>query len=166
MSTCADFRAMILEAEPMDLRGEGDTELAVHVRGCPACARVAALVLDETARLDAYLGDTPVLDVEAVLARAALPAEAPEAVAHRTLPVSKAYSFPGRRILVPLAAAAALAALLLMRGQEIRSPATSIASSPAEPAVAPLVEPIAGQGAAIMQTDDPEITVVWLFTTG
>jgi hypothetical protein len=171
VTACSEFHAMILVAEPEELRAEGGSALAVHIRGCPDCARTAALVLEETARLDAYLGEAPAIDVDAVLARAGIPTAASALVATHPAVQRKAAartrrSFPGRRVWLPLAAAAALAALLLMRGPGIRSPSKSVASAPTGPAPAPLVEPVAGQDAAIMNTDDPEITVVWLFSTG
>ena len=171
MSACSEFRAMILEAEPPELRAEGDGPLAVHLRGCPDCARAAALVLQETAQLEEYLGDTPAFDVDAILKRAGFPAGVSETIAPRPAMPREGdppsfRSFRGQRLWVPLAAAAAIAALLLMRGSETPRAGVSVAASTTLHAAAPLVEPVAGQDAAIMQTDDPDITVVWLFSTG
>lgn len=165
MKACAEYRDLILAAEPGELRGEGETALAVHVRRCSSCARAAALVLEETARLHEYLGEVPDFDVDALLARTGQLAPEHERGAPKAPPRVQ-HRFPGRRLWVPLAAAAALAGLLLVRGFGIRAPATFVASSSPPPAPAPVVEPVAGQDAAIMQTDDPEITVVWLFSTG
>ena len=150
MSACAPFRELLLEAEAAELCGKGGSPLARHVRACPSCARAAALVLEETSRLDAFLGEAPPLDVDALLARAAAP------------PLRR---FPGRRIWVPTAAAAALAALLLWQATEMRTPPVSVTAA-VERSTPPLVEPVPGQDVAVMQTDDPNITVVWLFPTG
>jgi hypothetical protein len=171
VSACAEFRAMLLEAEPEELRAEGAGALAVHLRGCPECARLAALVLQETAQLDRYLGHTPGFDVDALLKRAGFPLSAPPLIEKQPAGSGKVAAgahnlFPGRRLWIPLATAAAVAALLLFRGPQARRAAPYVASSPTGTAPAPLVEPVAGQDAAIMKTDDPEITVVWLFSTG
>lgn len=156
MSACAPFRDLLLEAEAAELRGEGESPLARHVRACSSCARAAALVLGETARLDALLSEAPPLDVDALLARAGVKSGRAAAPPRR---------FPGRRLWVPAAVAAALAALLLWQAVGVRSPPTPI-TAVAERTTLPLVEPIPGQDVAVMQTDDPDITVVWLFPTG
>lgn len=155
MSDCASFRALLLEAEPAELRGEGESPLARHVRACSSCARAAALVLGETARLDALLSEAPPLDVDALLARAGVKSGRAAAPPRRFL----------RRLWVPAAVAAALAALLLWQAVGVRTPPTPI-TAVAERTTLPLVEPIPGQDVAVMQTDDPDITVVWLFPTG
>ena len=163
MSDCASFRELMLEAEPAELRGKGESLLARHVRDCPACARTAALLLEETERLDAFLADAPPLDVDAVLARAGVASGAatPEAAPSRL----RIRRFPLRRVWVPLAAAAALAGLLLFRGPgPTRVPATDMAAR--EAPAPPLVEALADQDVAVMPTNDPNITVVWIFTKG
>jgi hypothetical protein len=175
MSACTPFRELMLEADPGELRGVGNGALARHLRACDSCARVAALLLEETARLDALLDDAPEVDVAGILARAGMsPAStAPEpriappsaAAVAPSAPARVGMLFPRRRIWIPLAAAAALAAVLLLRSPRLRSPGASVAAAPAT-AAPPLVEPAAGQDAAILQTDDPEITVIWLFPTG
>jgi len=64
-----------------------------------------------------------------------------------------------------VAAAAALATVLFLRAPDLPIPAHSTVAR-ARPEPPAVVEPVAGQDAAIMQTDDPNITVVWLFKTG
>lgn len=168
---CVPFRERMLEADPEELRGEGDGPLARHLRACPACARVASVLLEETGRLDAFLAAAPALDVEAVLAKAGIEsgrgpgtagASSPRSSGPRFAPRMR--RFPTRRLWIPVAAAAALA-LLLFRSSTVHVPPTSVAAAVHAPAP-PVVEPTAGQDAAIIKTDDPEITVVWLFTTG
>ncbi|MCG6989398.1 MAG: hypothetical protein LJF06_14645 [Gemmatimonadetes bacterium] len=174
MSACTPFRELMLEADPAELRGEGNGALARHLRACAPCARVAALLLEETARLDALLEEAPHVDVAGILARAGVssapPAPAPEAArsataAARSVPDAVGTRFPRRRLWIPMAAAAALAAILLLRVPSVRPPRASVAAAAERPAP-PLVEPAAGQNAAILRTDDPEITVIWLFPTG
>lgn len=175
MSTCTPFRELMLEADPAELRGEGNGDLARHLRVCEPCSRVAALLLEETARLDALLEEAPDVDVAGILARAGVSSapSGPASEAVRPAMAASAASVPGRlgmrfprrRLWIPLVAAAALAAILLLRAPWVRSPTASVAAAP-ESAAPPVVEPAAGQDAAILRTDDPEITVIWLFPTG
>lgn len=158
MSACAPFRELLLEAEAAELRGEGESPLACHVRACLSCARAAALVLEETSRLDALLAEAPPLDVDALLARAGVRSGGAAAA-----PLTR--RFPGRRLWVPTAAAAALAALLVWQAAEVQTPPVSVTVA-VDRSTLPLVEPAPGQDVAVMQTDDPDITVVWLFPTG
>ena len=168
MSECASFREQMLEAEPAELRGEGESPLARHVRDCPTCARAAALLLEETARLDAFLADAPPLDVEAVLARAGVATRgiATRGVAQQALPLRLgARRLQPRRWWAPLAAAAALAGLLLFRAPDLtRTPSPGAAAR--ELPELPLVEASADQDVAVMPTGNPDITVVWIFTKG
>ncbi|HSG49668.1 MAG TPA: hypothetical protein VLA43_17735, partial [Longimicrobiales bacterium] len=72
MSDCAHVRDLMLEAEPSSLAGRGDDPVAVHVRGCAACATLARTLLEETASLDRFLSNAGPVDaaslVEAALA--------------------------------------------------------------------------------------------------
>ena len=43
--TCADARRAILEADVSALRGEDESPLALHLRGCQGCRRLAEAVL-------------------------------------------------------------------------------------------------------------------------
>lgn len=171
MSECASFRDLMLEAEPAELRGEGEGPLARHVRGCATCARTASLLLEETARVDELLSEAPPLDVGAVLARAGVEARAAAGRAEATRNARpdearlRILRFPTRRLWVPLAAAAALAGVLLLRGPgPTRAPTGGQAAG--EVALPPIVEAAADQDLAVMPTNDPNITVVWIFTRG
>ena len=52
---CAALRAALLTADPDELRGLGDTELAQHIRECARCAADAQRILGTTAMLAARL---------------------------------------------------------------------------------------------------------------
>ena len=68
---CPDALRALLEAEPLELRGEGDSADAAHVRECTPCRMAAAVLLaGEEGLADALRGLAPPLDVALVLERA------------------------------------------------------------------------------------------------
>ena len=140
---CTNFQDALLEADAEELRAEGGTPLAEHIRACPACRARAAAILDGTAALARALD---------------------AGVAARALPERRARRWRGAlRIAIPLTAAATLAALLLTREsalhRDIEPPAYAAPRVPRSPVVN-----AAGDGAvAIMSTSNPSITIVWNF---
>jgi anti-sigma factor RsiW len=158
MTTCDRYRDALLEAEPDDLRGLGQTEVARHIRACPACARAGQIILETTASLNAFLGsEVPVPDLDAVLRRATTSQVTPPRQAERPGPVA---SWRGSRRWVGLAAAASIAALLLLPGRPAPLPplATVATTTPL-----PTVESAPGQTVAVFETENPDITVLWFF---
>lgn len=163
MSDCTNFLGALLEAEVDELRGYADTALSHHVAQCASCAAAAERILDANRALDRALAPTPALDVEAVLARAR-PAAArggndrssrrPEA-GHASRPVGRRW-----RAWAGLAAAASVAALILISEREPGLPGTP--DPPLKRAQA-LVEAPADRKVAVIQTDNPDITVLWFF---
>jgi len=147
----------MLEADPEVLQGEGPEPLARHLRECPACQeRAMAIVLGEADLSGALVGAVSATDPDRILEMAL--DEGP-----RTLP------FPGRRAprrwarrgvaLLPLAAAASLAILLMGREPPLPGrPYTPRATAPGLDVQAP-----DGEGVAVLETNDPDITVLWLF---
>ncbi len=161
MSPCEKMRHLILEGEPHELRGEGGSPLAVHVRMCPRCARAATRVLDETERLDAFLTRDPTgAQVDAVLERAGRAASPSTARAASDAPPAARPRSPSRRWAV-LAAAAAVGALLLLPGRSLPPPGPELLGPGARRL--PTVEAMTGQRVAVVETDNPEITVLWFF---
>lgn len=160
MRPCRGFRSQILEGDPHELRGEGDSRLAAHVRECSGCARAAATVLAELERLDAFLASDPSdAVVDRVLARAGptVPGSRGPALADLH-PTGRPRPWPGRWTMV--AAAAAVAALLLLPG----SPVPPAPEAPAGGTLRlPTVEAMSGQRVAVLETDNPDITVLWFF---
>lgn len=149
---CEQALERMLVADPGALRGDAaaDAELAAHLAGCRRCRAVAATLTSELAALDAGL--------EELASRRELPVGAPARHRRRRLP---------RGTWVPLAAAAALAALLVIGrggGPELERPGSG-GEPPwpgsGEPRVAVTV-PV-DRGAAVMATRNPKITVVWLY---
>ena len=137
--TCNTMRERILEADLAELRGETDTPLAQHFRECPACRSVAKKIVLAEADLGAAL-DTMSAGVR-----------------------TRRTTAPRRRlghwaVLVPLGAAAGLAAIMLGRGTDVP---TEPARTALQVSALPVVEPADDQNVAIFTTDDPDIVVVW-----
>ncbi len=138
--TCDTMRERILEADLAELRGEADTPLAQHLASCVNCQAVAKKIVAAEAALGHALDSiTPGVR-------------------------SRTGQRRSRRIghwvaLVPLAAAAALVAILV-RGRS-EAPTVPAASFAMEIADAPLVETTNNQDVAVFTTDDPDIVVVW-----
>lgn len=160
MSTCENVRRLILEAEPDELRGIGSGRVAAHVRDCSSCGHLAARILEETAALDAYLtAEADPSTVEEVLRRAGI------ASPHWTGTRSRPRDWWGRRSAwIALAAAASAAALLLARGRVPTTAPVPVALAVAE--LPPLVQSSSDRTVAVMQTDNPDITVLWFFQGG
>lgn len=144
--TCEKTRALLLEADQSELTGEGDGPLSVHLRRCPDCRAVAGRLL------------TAERSLAAALAESRSQRGASEAARHAiALPPGVRWRQAARW--VPVAAAAALALLLLQRDRQVLPPPSPIATPPA----ALEVTLPAGRTAAVFQTGDPNIVVVWFF---
>lgn len=162
MTPCPAWSEALLEAPRHVLKGEGPAPLAEHLRTCPSCARAAAYLLKTEAALDDLLtpGGAPgEAWVEAVLAEAApWEADGPgEPAQPRRTPAREARWRVTRWL--PVAAAAALALLLVASPDRPPGPA-----APGAPTASPpLVEAGPHETVAVLQTADPDITVVWFF---
>jgi len=150
---CRDALRALLEAEPQELRGEGESAVAAHVRECPECGMAAdALLAGEESLAETLRGQAPPLDVKSVLERARLPFPPPSRPRWRSA-VWKS--------VVPLAAAAATAFLLLTRDGGI--PPVTPVSEPAVITTAQVLEAPEGKNVAVLETQNPAIAVVWFF---
>ncbi|MBI4546125.1 MAG: hypothetical protein HY703_13075 [Gemmatimonadetes bacterium] len=153
---CESALDQLLEAEPAELRGEGDSDLAAHVRACPRCRAVTERLLLEQDSLGQLLTSLrPARDAEQALARTLDAARAPQLA--RGLRTWAA---------LPLAAAAALAALLLLRRQDagqLAEPLLQAAAARREPP--PMVAAPPGKGVIVFHTGNPDIAVIWFFDT-
>ncbi|MBV9107862.1 MAG: hypothetical protein JO306_00470 [Gemmatimonadetes bacterium] len=150
MIDCRTARVLLFEADPAALRGEGDGELAAHLRTCAACRAAADVVLAGQAELDA-----------------ALRALAAPRTGTRVIPLRPRMPLARRVAAVAVPLAAAAAAVLLVA----RPPAPA----PERPGVQaeriaralfprqPVAQPAPGQHAAVMTTRDPGVTVVWIY---
>jgi hypothetical protein len=152
VSACRERLDAMLEADPHELAGRGESALAVHVRSCSQCRNAAQAILDATARLDAVLdapGRAP--DIEAILTRARL----------RVTPSPPAKRRHSAKRWVALAAAG-IAALMVMGRREPAPPE----STPARLVTPPLVEVADDANVAVLPTRDPDITILWFFQGG
>ena len=134
------YEAMLV-AEPEELRGIGESELARHIRGCEQCERKAARILEATALLSAQLN------------RAA--AQPRSRTKQARVPAW-----------LPLPIAAAIAGMLLLN--EPPEPAAPRVGSLAEvkrPATRIVVNAPADGSVAVIRAAD-NVTVVWNLRAG
>ena len=156
---CRDALRALLEAEPQELRGEGESAVAAHVRECSAC-RVAAdaLLAGEESLAETLRGQAPPLNVESLLERAR---SADEESVELPFPGRRTWRSAAWKSVVPLAAAAAMAFLLLTRDGGI--PSVTPVSEPVVITTAQVLEAPEGKNVAVLETQNPAIAVVWFF---
>ena len=144
---CQTARELLLTADSADLQGRADGELSRHISSCGSCRALAAELVGAMDQLRRNLETPEVSDIRSV--RGALLAAERRRGRARLL---------GR--VVPLAAAAGLAGLLLVRRgpQVIPGPARA-------PHVIHDVSVTAppGRSLAVLHTPDPNIVVIWFF---
>lgn len=140
---CSECRHLLTEADPGELRGIGNSDLAAHLRACETCRGAARQLLDGEQLLRAALLDLRPHGSAAVAAQAAIRAS------HRRR---------RRFVLVPLMAAAGLTALLLLRPGEFTPGTPQQWAGPP-----PIVEAPSGQNVIVYQTANPDVVVVWLY---
>lgn len=147
---CKSALERLLEADPAEMTGEGDSELVAHLRECERCTAIATRLLEGQAELAAALGElTPHAGVEEALGRARVRRR--QAARRRKV----------WRLVAPLAAAAAVAAVLLGRLPNGRMPG-QVVSLPA-PRIEPLVQVAATQNVMVYETPDKSAKVVWFY---
>jgi hypothetical protein len=148
---CADAVEQILEADPVDLCGDGDSLLAQHLRGCTKCQALAQVVIDEEGILAVQMAEV-------------VSSTDPDEILDRSLGPSSARRIPGHFkragfALLPLAAAAGIASLFL--AGEPPLPGSSYAPPTRTPDLG--LEVPEGRNAALLRTNNPDITVLWFF---
>ena len=140
---CNEARQALLDAEPAELSGTGDSELARHLAGCAECSALARAVLE----------DLRVMDT-------ALQQMATTRPARRAAPRQR----PVRWLAAGLAVAAVATGVLLVRRQPPRPAGTTVAhATPALPRGVEVDLAASPRPAAVFETADSTITVVWYF---
>jgi hypothetical protein len=158
---CRDALRALLEAEPLELRGEGESAVAAHVRECPGCRRAAGVLLAGGESLADSLRDlAPPLDVATVLERAQA-ADEDKAGLPFPGPARRGWRGIGWKSALPLAAAATAAFLLITRNDG-PLPVAPVTESSAI-TMAQVLEAPEGKNVAVLETQNPAIAVVWFF---
>jgi len=154
---CTEVRMGLLEAELPVLEGLGDDPVAQHIRECSGCAEKARTILRGEASLARALEEAaPFPDLDRILDAAGI--EPPEAIPLQPRGRSWSRSRTGLTLL-PLAAAAAIAALFLGRDPSLPGPPYT----PPEAQAGLDVEVPEGNSVVVLETNNSEITVLWLF---
>jgi hypothetical protein len=149
----------ILEANPGELRGAEETDLVAHLAGCKECRAAADRIVAMEAGLGGWLGE---VERGHGSTRGAPPVMGggdihPGAVRIRRRRTFWTVFFP--------AAAAALVGLFLYEGGPAgeNDPVTSLISQGVAAGLPPLVESSPGKNVVVLETQDPKITLVWLY---
>lgn len=151
---CDAVRELMLVCDPEDLHVGGASELAAHLRDCPACGQIASRILAGQQALDDAL--------------AALGPRSPGDEASAGIRASSHRWATRRWRALPLAAAAGLIAMLFGRALLDRPASDAPAPGPsARAAIGPadrlvLRAPEEGQ-MVVFETSDPSVTVVWFY---
>jgi len=144
---CAAAHELMLTAEAMELEGRTDSDLARHVRMCTRCGAAAGRLLEAQRDLGRAL--------DTVRPRLA-PSEA--------VRIAGRVARRRRRLwrTVPLAAAAVLLGVLVARRPGV-TPRPAPAPGPARPPHGVSVTAPPGRSVVVLQTDNPNVVVIWFF---
>ena len=156
MTECTRPFDTLLEADVEELSGIAETELGVHVLGCARCAAAARAILDGNVALDEVLGSFPPIDARALVARSRV-AGSPR-VEKRVPRITRRW-----RRGAALAVAASITVLLVLPGRDLPMPGVELA--PRVEAYS-MVEAPADLSVAVIQTDNPDMTVLWFYPIG
>ena len=150
--TCETCYKLLLEAEPAEMRGEGDGELAQHLRACPQCDALARQVLEDLDALsDALAAPEPTVAVSDAVARAAV--DARRRRKRRAL----------WRAVAPALAAASLAGLLVTQRTTRQLGVQRLPVERDAPARVPDVEAPVGRDYMVLGSDNSNIVIIWFF---
>jgi hypothetical protein len=138
----------MLVADRSELRGEGESDLARHLRECNGCRRLAAGIESDTALL--------------------------ASIVQRSDSTADVVAIPrGRRVwnailvaALPIAATIVIGVQLQRRQQNVTPPTRDVVA-PEQIAINSVsvdVEP--GQTATVIRTRDPKVTIVWISPGG
>lgn len=153
---CREARAGILEGDPSTLAGQSADPLALHIQGCPQCRDAAAVVLQGQAALGAALeASVPDPDLDAALEWATAGRPGAQEIRRGRIRSGRWWKWAS----LPLAAAAA-ALVLLFPGDPSIPGDTDGSARVAEGLELEVPE---GTNVAVLETNNPDITVLWFF---
>jgi len=152
---CSAATDRMLEADPRDLVGEGDGELASHLATCDRCRTIAERFVSGQLGLARELdARTPRFGADEALRNAKRKASV---IRRRNA---------GWQIAAPLAAAAGLAGLVLFGGGDTGTELLMQARAPEPPSGLEVTAPPGKDVAVFKVTDRPDVVVVWFFDAG
>ena len=149
--------ADLLRADVDELEGCGSTELAGHIRACERCGALARSILSGYEALDDTLEAAVRVQERWIVALGQT--RAARGVRHRSrwaLPIPPVWAA------ATVAAASIAAALALVLPAPLDPPLEQVWLPPASAASVPVVS-AAQHNVAVIQTDDPDITVFWFY---
>jgi len=147
---CDNAFERLLDADHEELAGQGDSQLAVHVRECPRCQAVGAKLLGGQQLLaNALTQLVPHTDVEQALGTAR----------ERRSRIRRREQFWRWG---PIAAAAAISGVMILQALG-GTPMLESEIGPLPAVVEPLVEAPAGQNVMVFETRDQSTKVIWFY---
>ncbi len=143
----------MLEADPEELAGQRDSELAAHIAQCSRCGAVAAEIIAGQNLLAEGIKQVETMgDVDAML----------PAIRRATARRTKRWRLA--RTAVPLAAAAAFVLLVLGdREPQVLDTDPSVQLATSRPQHEQTVRLSPNTNAVLFKTSNPKITVVWFY---
>ena len=148
--------ADLLRADVDELKGSGSSELAGHIRGCEHCGTVARSILSGYEALDDTLEAAVRVQEPSIVALGRARAADARPRTRWRLPTPPAWA-------AATAAAASIAAVMaLLLPAPPKPQLEQVWQPPAITASAPVVS-APHHNIAVIQTDDPDITVFWFY---
>jgi len=159
MTACDQPLAALLDAEPDELAGRADSDLAEHIRDCSHCSEAARRILMAYGNLDEALAEAPLVDAESLVERAASGSATPTRGMRKWwLPTWTP---------VPIVAGGALAtglalalAFLFRSGNHGELLGEEWVPMDED---RPLLVAAPGHNVAVIPTANPDITIFWLY---
>jgi anti-sigma-K factor RskA len=149
-TNCDTALERLLEADPAELAGQGDSELATHVRECSRCQMVAARLLTGQ---EALAGALNVLGPPTEVGEAL---SAVRARRRKLLRREQAWRWG------PVAAAATVAAAMVLGSLPAgRTVEGEMVQAPAQ--IEALVEAAPGQNVMVFESSDQSAKVIWFY---
>jgi hypothetical protein len=149
---CVQLRELLLTADPAELRGEGDTAIARHVRTCERCADAAQRILGATALLAARQS--------ALAVGAARVSRITDHGSRITEQRRKSVAESPAWWALPIAAVLATVMIASTSGEPEVLPRVGSLEDVKRPVSVPVVNAPANRDVAVFQTTE-NITVVW-----